>query len=99
MTLKCLHFIIQYSKALLYEEDNMKQYKLVAGPTSTQILGKKADNNAAVANFQQIISSYAQQGWSYHSMEAISTEQEQGCLFNKHVVTMTFYMLIFVHEA
>lgn len=77
----------------------MKQYKLVAGPTSTQILDKKASNEAAVANFQQIVSTYASQGWTYHSMEAVSTEQEKGCFINKTTVRMTFYMLIFEREA
>lgn len=77
----------------------MKQYKLVAGPTSTQILGKKGSNADAVANFQSIVSAHAQQGWTYHSMEAITTQQEQGCFINKTTVVMTFYMLVFVKEA
>ena len=77
----------------------MKQYKLVAGPTTSQILSDKGNNNDAVNNFKSIIDQHASQGWTYHSMEPITTEQTKGCLFNKQTVRMTFYMLIFEKEA
>lgn len=76
----------------------MKQYKLVAGPTTNQILDKNGDNSNAVASFANIIAQLASQGWSYHSMEPISTEQTKGCI-NKTTITMTFYMLIFEREV
>lgn len=75
----------------------MKQYKLVAGPTTSQILSKDGNNSDAVNNFQSIINQHAQQGWSYHSMEPITTEQTKGCI-NKTTTKMTFYMLVFEKE-
>lgn len=77
----------------------MKQYKLVAGPTTSQILSKDGKNDDAVNSFQTLIAQYAQQGWNYHSMEPITTSQTKGCLFNKQTIVTTFYMLVFEKEA
>ena len=73
----------------------MKKYKLIAGPTTSQIISGKGDNSEAVASFSAIIEQNAQNGWTYHSMEPITTSQTKGCLFNKQTIVMTFYMLIF----
>ncbi|MCH5162056.1 MAG: DUF4177 domain-containing protein [Clostridiales bacterium] len=77
----------------------MKQYKLVAGPTTAQILSKNGSNADAVNSFQTIIAQHASQGWAYHSMEPITTSQTKGCMFNKETVVTTFYMLVFEREA
>lgn len=82
----------------------MKQYKLVAGPTTSQFVGKTDASNdeAAVNSFSSIITSMAQQGWSYHSMEPITmrSSETKGCLFNKQTINheKTFYMLVFEKE-
>ncbi len=72
----------------------MKQYKLVAGPTTSQILAKEGNNTDAVKNFESIISQQAQNGWAYHSMEPITTSKTTGCI-SKTTTVSTFYMLIF----
>ena len=83
----------------------MKQYKLVAGPTTSQFVGQTgaANDSDAVASFASIISSMAQQGWSYHSMEPINmrSSETKGCLFNKQTIyhEKTFYMLVFEKDA
>ena len=76
----------------------MKKYILVEGPTTSQIISKKGTNSDAVHSFQGIIDQYASQGWTYHSMEPITTSQTKGCLFNKQTIVTTFYMLVFVQE-
>ncbi|MDE7165030.1 MAG: DUF4177 domain-containing protein [Clostridiales bacterium] len=79
----------------------MKQYKLVAGPTTSQFVGKTdaSNDSDAVNSFQNVISQYAAQGWSYHSMEPINmrSSETKGCLFNKQTIyhEKTFYMLVF----
>ena len=75
----------------------MKNYKLVAGPTTSQILSKNGNNADAVRSFENIIAQYAQDGWTYHSMEPITTQKTTGCI-NKTTETSTFYMLVFVKE-
>ena len=77
----------------------MKQYKLVAGPTTEQILSKDGKETDAVNRFEDIIKDMASQGWTYHSMEPITTSQTKGCFFNKQTVVTTFYMLVFEKEA
>ena len=77
----------------------MKQYKLIAGPTTSQILSKDGSNADAVNSFQAIIAQSAAQGWTYHSMEPITTTQTKGCLFNKQTIEMTFYMLVFERDV
>lgn len=76
----------------------MKKYILVEGPTTSQFISKKGNNADAVNSFQAIVDQYTSQGWSYHSMEPITTVQTKGCLFNKQTITTTFYMLVFVQE-
>ena len=76
----------------------MKQYKLVVGPTTSQILSKNGSNADAVNSFQAIISQYTAQGWNYHSMEPITTTQTKGC-FNSQTITTTFYMIVFEKDA
>ena len=76
----------------------MKQYKLVAGPTTSQILSKDGSNADAVKSFEAIIAQHAAQGWHYHSMEPISTSQTKGCISKQTIIT-TFYMLVFEKEA
>lgn len=75
----------------------MKQYKLIAGPTTSQILGKEGSNADAVRSFEAIIQTNAAEGWTYHSMERISTSKTTGCI-SKTTVETTFYMLVFVKE-
>ena len=77
----------------------MKQYKLVAGPTTSQILSKDGSNTDAVNSFQNIIAQHASQGGIYPSIEPITTSQTKGCLFNKQTVVTTFYMLVFEKDA
>lgn len=75
----------------------MKTYKLVAGPTTSQMLSEKGSNSDAVKSFESIISQYAKDGWNYHSMEPITTERTEGCI-SKTTIRTTFYMLIFEKE-
>ncbi len=77
----------------------MKVYKLVAGPTTSQILDKKGNTGDAVNSFESVISNMAKEGWTYHSMEPITTQQTKGCFINKQTIVTTFYMLVFVKEA
>lgn len=74
----------------------MKSYKLVVGPDTSQI---SVDGNQlnAVKSFGAIIEQYTREGWSYYSMEPITTEHTQGC-FTRTIVRHTFYMMIFVKE-
>lgn len=72
----------------------MKTYKLVAGPSTSQMLSEEGNNSDAVKSFESIIAQHSQQGWNYHSMEPITTERTVGCI-NKTTVRSTFYMLIF----
>ena len=76
----------------------MKQYKLVAGPTTSQILSKDGSNSDAVKSFQSVIAQHAAEGWTYHSMEPITTTQTKGCIFKQTVVS-TFYMIVFEKDA
>lgn len=75
----------------------MKQYKLVAGPTTSQILDKNGSNEDAVKSFEAIIAQQAAAGWTYHSMEPITTSKTSGCISKTTTVT-TFYMLVFEKE-
>lgn len=72
----------------------MKTYKLVEGPTTSQILSEEGNNEDAIESFETIIAEQSQQGWRYHSMEPITTERTEGCI-SKTTVRTTFYMLIF----
>ena len=76
----------------------MKQYKLVAGPTTSQFLSKNGSNDDAVKSFQTVIDQNAAAGWRYHSMEPISTTQTKGCIFKQTIVS-TFYMLVFEKDV
>ena len=75
----------------------MKTYKLVAGPSTSLMLSEDGNNSDAVESFEAIISQHAEEGWTYHSMEPITTERTEGCI-NKTTVRNTFYMLVFVKE-
>ncbi len=77
----------------------MKYYKLVAGPTTSQIVDKGGSSADAVKSFETIISDMASQGWAYHSMEPITTQQTKGCMFNRQTIVTTFYMLVFEKDA
>lgn len=77
----------------------MKQYKLVAGPTTSQIISADGSNSDAVRSFENLIAQHASAGWTYHSMEPISTSQTKGCFFNRQTTYSTFYMLVFERET
>ena len=76
----------------------MKQYKLVAGPTTSQMLEKNGSKEDAVKSFETVRAQHAAAGWTYHSMEPITTTEVKGCIA-KTTVTTTFYMLVFVKES
>ena len=72
-------------------------YKAVPGPKTVVI---KGDNlQSACDYFADIINNEAKQGWTYVSMETVNTYEVKGCLWNKHSVTHTIYMLIFCKDA
>lgn len=75
----------------------MKQYKIVPGPT-TLIDVAKGTSDQACKSFESIINSNAQAGWTYHSMEMITTKQTKGCLAKQEIVT-EYYMLIFEKDV
>ena len=72
------------------------KYKVIPGPQIVEV--KRGKYNEATDLFQNMINEQAAQGWTYHSMETITTQQQVGCLFNKSVLNINIYMLIFCQE-
>ena len=77
------------------EVNNMKQYKAVAGPKSIQV--DRGNPQQAFNTFANIINQEANNGWEYHSMEAITVTTAAGC-FQPPTAT-NYYMLIFVRDV
>ena len=68
------------------------QYKVVPGPKL--VVG---DSSNASKLFQDIINNNAVDGWKYHSMETITTQEKSGCLKGQPAA-ISSYMLIFEKE-
>ena len=75
----------------------MKTYKAIPGPLIVSI--EKGKVNSATDLFANMINAEAQQGWEFVSMETITVQEKQGCLFNQQYVNTTIYMLIFCKEV
>ena len=71
-------------------------YKAIPGPTIINI--DKGNFQSATNHFADIINRECQNGWSYHSMETITTEEQKGCFLKPEVVSTRIYMLIFCRE-
>ena len=71
-------------------------YKAVPGPKVISV-GKDGNQAAATDLFAQIINAEATNGWTYHSMETITVQQQVGCA-NRDVANTSIYMLIFCRE-
>ncbi len=71
-------------------------YKAVPGPKIISI----SDGNfsSATASFATLINAEAQNGWTYHSMETITVQEQTGCFLNKQITNTNIYMLIFCRE-
>lgn len=71
-------------------------YKAVPGP---KIISITDGNHATATNsFVSIINAEAQQGWTYHSMETITVQEQTGCALQPQVVNTNIYMLIFCRQ-
>lgn len=73
----------------------MKKYKTIAGPQNIYV--GKGNTEDAFNMFADSINKEASQGWTYHSMEAISVTEKPGC-FQKPI-SVEYYMLIFEKEV
>ena len=71
-------------------------YKAVPGPMVLTI--KNGDFSSATNTYANLINQEAVDGWKFHSLETITTQETTGCFFNKQVVSTNIYMLIFCKE-
>ena len=80
------------------KEREMKEYKIVPGPTRFQV--KKGEGANALKEFETIINTNSTGGWEFHSMETITIMENPGCLGGgaKNAQASTCYMLIFVRN-
>ena len=71
-------------------------YKAIPGPKVISI----SDGNPASAtnSFANIINAEAQNGWTYHSMETITVQENKGCALQPQIINTNIYMLIFCRE-
>jgi hypothetical protein len=70
------------------------EYKTVSAPMVLNIKTQK-DADQAITNFGLLINREAVDGWEFHSMESITTEEAAGCFSNGKGKTTTCNMLIF----
>lgn len=77
-------------------EDNTMIYKAIPGPRVVTI--KEGEYQQATDLFADIMNSMARDGWTYHSMEVVTTSAKTGCMLNPQVVETNLYMLIFCKE-
>lgn len=71
-------------------------YKAIPGP---KIISISDGNHATATNsFAAIINAEAQQGWTYHSMETITVQEQTGCALQPQIVNTNIYMLIFCRQ-
>ena len=71
-------------------------YKAIPGPKILEI--KNGDFKSATDSYASIINAEAVDGWKFHSIETITTQEKQGCSFNPQSVNTNIYMLIFYKE-
>lgn len=71
-------------------------YKAVPGPKVISIAN--GDFSSATNTYANIINSEAVDGWKFHSIETITTQEAQGCALQKQIVTTNIYMLIFYKD-
>ena len=73
------------------------EYKTVPAPMILTIKTEK-DADQAIANFGTLINKEAVDGWEFHSMETITTEEAPGCLGGGKNTAKHYNMLIFKRE-
>lgn len=71
-------------------------YKAVPGPTIVGI--KKGNYQSAVDLFADVMNAQAADGWKFHSIQILTTQEKVGCFLSKQVVNTEIYMLIFCKE-
>ena len=71
-------------------------YKAIPGPKVISI--PNGNQAAATDSFAMLINTQAQEGWTYHSMETITVQEQQGCALQPQFVNTNIYMLIFCRE-
>lgn len=73
------------------------EYKTVPAPMVLNIKTEK-EANQAITNFGEYINSEAYDGWEFHSMETITTEEAPGCSGGGKNTTKHYNMLIFKRQ-
>ncbi len=73
------------------------EYKTVPAPMVLSIKNEK-EAHTAIGNFGDLLNKEAVDGWEFHSMESISTEEAPGCFSGGRVTRKSYNMLIFKRE-
>ena len=68
-------------------------YMAIPGPKIISITN--GNTQSATDSFAMIINQQAQMGWTYHSMETITVQEQKGCALQPQIVNTNIYMLIF----
>ena len=71
-------------------------YKAVPGPMIVSI--KHGDFKSATDTFAALINQEAVDGWKFHSLEVVTTQENKGCALFPQYVNTNIYMLIFSKE-
>lgn len=83
-------------KVIFTQEEKEMIYKAVPGPTIVGI--KKGNYQSAVDLFADVMNAQAADGWKFHSLQTLTTQEKVGCFLSKQIVNTEIYMLIFCKE-
>ena len=74
----------------------MHQYKMVQVPPNIEVQAKQHKGNEAAAYLENVVNSYALDGWEFYRVDAIGVKVMPGCLaglFGKKEAFSTYYVI------
>lgn len=77
-------------------------YKMVQIPPAISVEAKKHRGNEAAIHLQNIVNTYADEGWEFHRTDSFGVEQKPGCLaglLGAKVDVLRYYVVTFRREV
>lgn len=76
----------------------MYTYKMVQVPPRISVASKAHRGNEAAAYLQDVVNTYAEEGWEFHRVDSIGVSVQPGCLaglFGQGEKTSIYYVITF----
>ncbi|QFS86284.1 MULTISPECIES: DUF4177 domain-containing protein [unclassified Marinobacter] len=80
----------------------MYQYKMVQVPPNIEVQAKQQRGNEAAAYLEDVVNTYAKDGWEFYRVDAIGVNVKPGCiagLFGQKEALSTYHVVSFRKQA